>query len=441
MAERTELQEKIGLGEEEESEPHIGYKSEGGKVVESDPSTQEPEDQEKMVGDEIDFHSSNIRGKKHAQSNVWDDQFLHFSKYLRKEFFKDYNIKKMQEMNKENFFHLMLAIVAQVGSYVLLRMYIPDWWKWWAFPLFVFHIWLIQFGEIVHTRAHWPKLMTGSSYMDSFVDTVAIMLTGTSKETFRRRHIVAHYSDVGNLSRMFSDVWLPFVQFPATFYIFPHKLLLMFLDVELCKKESMSRRQLFTEMVMFYLYLAMMVCEVVYLDSYFLCVFHFSTSVVFNGAQVMGAMLAHSGVDKRNSFNSNGLFDWRTATGLFKVSVWFVDFFANGGLSNHGIHHAHTQLPLYMVNRNLRAINKFCLENYENVRYNQILGHIQYEDILKKIPDPTYVDYVIQFLFMFLMLILAAVTIMGLPGIVKSYDIIDFILILKKKNSTPSSYV
>ena len=411
---RTKLQQEIGLGEEE-AEAHPAWEmGKDGKVL-LQPSPEANEEEEDLVDDEVDFHSAKIRGKEHTQSSVWDPQFLQFSKHLRNNFFKDYDIRRMQKMNRESFYHLLMALVAQVGSYLICRIYFPSYWTLWALPLFVFHIWCIQFGEIVHTRAHWPRLMTGSPYMDSLVDTVAIVLTGTSKETFRRRHIVAHYSDVGNLSRVFSDVWLPFVQFPATFYIFPHKLLTMFLDVELCKRENMSRRQLFVEMIMFYGYLAFMVYEALYLNSYFLSVFHFSTSVVLFGAQVMGAMLAHSGIDKRNSFNSNGLFDYRTAGGLWGLSIWFVDFFGNGGLSNHGIHHAHTQLPLYTINQNLREINKYALENFQDVRYNTILAHGIHKDLLEKIPPPKWYDYIMQFILMSFMLLLAALTIMGLP--------------------------
>jgi len=257
--------------------------------------------------------------------------------------------------------------------------------------------------------------MTGSDQMDSLVDTVAIIITGTSKEGFRRRHIAAHYSDVGNLSRIFSDVWIPFSQFPSTFFIYPHKLLMLFLDVEYCRRENLSRQQLMTEMIGFYSYLSLMIYEILFCNSCFLLVFHMGPGVIYHGAQVMGAMIAHSGIDKRNSFNSNALFDWREATGLFQVTLFIVDLFANGGCSNHGIHHAHTQLPLHLINKNLREINSYVLKNFKDVRYNTVLSHNIYGDLHARLPPPQWYDYVIQACFIFVLLAYSAIIIMGAP--------------------------
>jgi len=137
--------------------------------------------------------------------------------------------------------------------------------------------------------------------------------------------------------------------------------------------------------------------------------------VVYHGAQVMGAMIAHSGIDKRNSFNSNGLFDWREAKGLFQVTLFVVDLFANGGCSNHGIHHAHTQLPLHLLNKNLREINAYALKNFKDVRYNTILAHNLYGDLHATLPAPKWYDYIIQATFIFSLLAYSAIIIMGAP--------------------------
>jgi len=137
--------------------------------------------------------------------------------------------------------------------------------------------------------------------------------------------------------------------------------------------------------------------------------------VVYHGAQVMGAMIAHSGIDKRNSFNSNGLFDWREAKGLFQVTLFVVDLFANGGLSNHGIHHAHTQLPLHLLNKNLREINSYALKTFKDVRYNTVNSHFIYGDLHDTLPAPNWYDYIIQAVFVFLLLAYSAIIIMGAP--------------------------
>lgn len=400
MAEtRTPLQKEIGLPVDPSgsAEGHSAFK------------------EVEMSSDEADFHKASIRGYTHTQDNVWDPQFLHFSRWLRTNYFKDITIEKMQQMNRRGFFRLGAALTLQLSLYWILYFTVPQYFYLWGLPLFILNCFLFQAGEIVHTRAHWPKKMTGSDEMDSVVDTVAIMITGTSKEGFRRRHIAAHYSDVGNLSRIFSDVWIPFSQFPSTFYLYPHKLLMLFLDVEYCRRENLSRQQLMVEMIGFYSYLSLMIYELMFSQSCFLFVFHMGPGAVFHGAQVMGAMIAHSGVDKRNSFNSNGLFDWREATGLFQVTLFIVDYFSAGGCSNHGIHHAHTQLPLHMINHNLREINSYALKTYKDVRYNSTLSHLIYADLLKTIPAPKWYDYVIQAILIFCMLGYSAVIIMGAP--------------------------
>jgi len=137
--------------------------------------------------------------------------------------------------------------------------------------------------------------------------------------------------------------------------------------------------------------------------------------VIYHGAQVMGAMIAHSGIDKRNSFNSNGLFDWREAKGLFQVTLFVVDLFANGGCSNHGIHHAHTQLPLYLLNNNLREINSYALKTFKDVRFNSVNSHLIYGDLHATIPQPKWYDYIIQAVFIFSLLAYSAIIIMGAP--------------------------
>jgi hypothetical protein len=190
---------------------------------------------------------------------------------------------------------------------------------------------------------------------------------------------------------------------------------MLFLDVEYCRRENLSRQQLMTEMIGFYTYLTLMIYEILFSETCFLLCFHMGPGVVYHGAQVMGAMIAHSGIDKRNSFNSNGLFDWREAKGLFQVTLFVVDLFANGGCSNHGIHHAHTQLPLHLLNKNLREINAYALKNFKDVRYNTILAHNLYGDLHATLPAPKWYDYIIQATFIFSLLAYSAIIIMGAP--------------------------
>jgi len=400
---RTQLQKDIGLpaNPEESAETHEGF-------VKKEEELQAPDD-------EKDFHTASFRGISHTQDNVWDPQFLEFSKWVRKTYFKDVSIEDMQRINREGFFKLSVSIFLQFTLYWVLYWTVPEYFYIWALPLFVLNCFLVQTGEIVHTRSHWPKRMTGSDQMDALVDSVAIVITGTSKEGFRRRHIVAHYSDVANCSRIFSDVWIPFSQFPASFYVYPHKLLLLFLDVEYCRRENLSRQQLLVEMIGFYTYLSLMLYEVLFANSCFLLVFHMGPGLIYHGSQILGAMISHSGIDKRNSFNSNGLFDWREAKGLLQVTLFIVDLFANGGASNHGIHHAHTQLPLHLINKNLREINAYILKNYKDVRYNNLLSQNIYGDLFDTLPPPKWYDYIIQALVVFIVLAYSAIIVTGVP--------------------------
>jgi len=168
-------------------------------------------------------------------------------------------------------------------------------------------------------------------------------------------------------------------------------------------------------MIGFYSYLTLMLYELLFCNTCFLLIFHMGPGLIYHGAQVMGAMIAHSGVDKRNSFNSNGLFDWREAKGLFQVTLFVVDLFSNGGCSNHGIHHAHTQLPLHLVNKNLREINAYCIKNFKDLRYNNTTSMNIFGDLHATIPPPKWYDYVIHAIWIFSLLGYSAIIIMGAP--------------------------
>lgn len=145
------------------------------------------------------------------------------------------------------------------------------------------------------------------SYPIFCIDLSMMVIAGVSKETFRRRHIAAHYADIGNMARIFSDVWLPFVTFPAVYYLYPHFIFKIALDKEYCKKEKLSRkyddgvvvddeccvvvganigfRQLFIETAGLYVYLLGVVAELYYGGCYLL-VFHLAPLLVYHGGEV-----------------------------------------------------------------------------------------------------------------------------------------------------------
>lgn len=196
------------------------------------------------------------------------------------------------------------------------------------------------------------------------------------------------------------------------------------------------------ETVGLYCYLIMLVVEL-YFGSYYLLVFHLLPLLVFHGGEIMGAMLTHSGIDKRNSFDSNGLFDHK-AEGLFGVMVWLLNTIANEFPINHGIHHAYTQLPLAVVNRDHTFINDYILKSYKNVRYNTVLAHKVQKNLLAKLPPPRWYNYVIQFAVDSLLIIDGILTLVGAPvppPVAFEFLIVDYRLALVPKEQRYANMV
>jgi len=288
-------------------------------------------------------------------------------------------------------------------------------------------LYVIQNEEVVHMRSHWVSNMTGSQALDTLVDYTMMAICGTSKESFRRRHVAAHYADVANVARIFSDVWLPFITLPPIYYLMPHRIWAMAMDKEYCSKEKLNRQQLFIEAIGLYVYMIALFVEL-YLGSFWLAAFHMTPLLIYHASQILAATISHSGVDKRNSFNSNGLFDVDTATGLFKLSLKMVCVLGNWGPVNHAIHHAFSQLPLEIINRDHKQINKYCLETYKNVRYNNMFTMIVHKNILDRLGEPKWYDYCIQFFVTFGVIGLSVLTILGLPvpPVIFELGIVDY---------------
>jgi len=314
---------------------------------------------------------------------------------------------------------LVLYLTMSVAIYVILRKFYSAYVMFWFLPFFLWNLLVvIPKEEIVHMRAHWTTNMTGSGFVDKLIDWTMIFVCGASKESFRRRHIAAHYADIGNMSRIFSDVWLPFITLPPVFYLRPHLLLKMVMDAEFLRKEKMSRSQLVIELVGLWSYLTCLIGEIVLYKSYWLLCFHMCPLIYYHASQILSATISHSGLDKRNSFNSNGLFDPDTvepARGLFSLSLRILTAISCGGMINHGIHHAFTQLPLPIINQEYKIINKYALDTYKNVRYNNVVSMICHKNILDRLPLPRWYDFVAQFFVTLFVNLLSCFTILGLP--------------------------
>jgi len=180
------------------------------------------------------------------------------------------------------------------------------------------------------------------------------------------------------------------------------------------RKEKMNRNQLIIEMFVLYTYMIALFVELFYGSFWLLC-FHMIPLMYFSSTQIISATLAHSGIDKRNSFNSNGLFDPDECKGLFRVSLTVLGLIGNWGVINHAIHHAYSLLPLCVVNEEYKFINKVCLERYKHVRYNQVLAHITNKAAYDLLPPPKWYDYVGQVIFDVICVTGVILSIMGLP--------------------------
>jgi len=360
--------------------------------------------------DEDDFKSLRTR----HQDEIWDRDFAAFAKWMRNTYSSTYTLAVMRKHNYDMFKEFLRNLTISIIVYVTLKYYLPGYSLLWGIVLSYFnykHVILKE--EFIHARAHWPTKMTGSDSADKAIDYSMMILGGGSKESFRRRHIAAHYADIGNMSRVFSDVWLPFVTFPAVYYLYPHLILKIALDKEYCRKENLSRKQLFIETVGLYVYMLGVGVEL-YFGSHFLLVFHLIPLLVLHGGEIMGAIISHSGIDKRNSFNSNGCFG-EDVPGLFGIMIWMLNTLANLFPINHGIHHAYSQLPLDVINRDYKKINKHIKENYPNIRYNEVLSHRVHKNLFAQLSPPRWYDYVFQFIYDIAMFVLAILTIMGAP--------------------------
>jgi len=361
--------------------------------------------------DEDDFQALQQR----VLGEMYDEDFKHFSKWIRAYYGKKYTRPQLREMNMHSTLKFIGAFALSIAMYGVLYKYYLNYALYWFVPFWVFNLlFVITKEEVVHMRAHWTTNMTGSQLMDNLIDWSMMAFTGASKESFRRRHIAAHYADIGNAARVFSDVWLPFVTLPPTFYFQPWLLAKMYMDVEYCKRERLNRSQIFIELIGLYTYLVATFYEL-WSGSFYLLCFHMGPLLYFHAAVILSASVCHSGIDKRNSFNSNGLFDPDTAPPLFALSLRYMCLCGGYTIINHGIHHAYTQLPLEIVNRDYKMINKFIMDNYKNVRYNDTIYSNLYKDLYARLPAPRWYNYVFQFLATSMVFFFTVLTIIGAP--------------------------
>lgn len=349
------------------------------------------------------------------KKEMFESQFLDFMKWFKDDIHDNHTRRDFQHIELKNLLYL-------VGSYafILLPLYLylhsqfSQYALVWGFPLLLLAIFFAQKGEVMHMRTHCPKNLTGISWVDRAIDYFGLALSGISPTLFGRRHIAAHYNDIGNISKLFSELWLTFDKMPLSYYSRPQSLIQFLADPQFCREEKLDRRTLLIETTAFYIYLGALVTELLF-GSYFLLVFHLLPGLLLASSQILGAVIVHSAIDNRNSFASNGIFDYQTAEGLFKVPLWFFGLMNNGFFVNHGIHHAYPQVPLEIINRNYKRYHEKILQDYTGVRYNTVISHVIYKPLLENLRKPNLFDYAIAFLVCNVALLAMMLTIMGLP--------------------------
>ncbi|MCG9892195.1 MAG: hypothetical protein MH252_14100 [Thermosynechococcaceae cyanobacterium MS004] len=364
----------------------------------------------KAFDDYQDFQSHQHLNKQ----EMFDDQFMDFMKWFKKDIHSRYSRKDFQAIERKNLALFIGGFIALFLSYLYLHANFPQYAFWWGISLFIVALFVVQKGEVMHMRVHSPSNLTGVGWIDMSVDRFGLPLTGISPALFKRRHCAAHYNDIGNISRIFSEVWITFDQVPVNYFVRPWTLLKFLFDRQFCQQELINRRKLLIEIVGFYTYITAIALELGH-GSYFLLIFHLIPLNVLAGVQILSAVIVHSGVDRRNSFESNGLFDYRTCQGLFKVPLWLYSLLGNGGIINHGIHHAYPQVPLDLINQDYQRLNQHILERYTNVRYNSVLCMVMHKNLLDRLPPPNLFDYIVTFFLSLLALLASMITVAGAP--------------------------
>jgi hypothetical protein len=349
------------------------------------------------------------------KEEMFDDQFIDFMKWFKQDVRQRYSREDFQKIELSNLLTLAIGYLGIVlPLYLYLHWQFPQYALVWGVPLFLLALFFAINVEVMHMRTHSPTKLTGIGWLDRAVDYLGLAVSGISPNLFARRHLAAHYNDIGIVSKIFSQVWLTFDKFPLSFYSRPQILVKFLQDEGFCREEKLNRKTLLIETIAFYVYLAGVVAEL-WFGSYFLLVFHLLPNLYIASSQIVSAMLVHSSTDNRNSFDSNGIFDPQTAEGLFRVPLWFYGLSNNGFFVNHGIHHAYPQVPLDIINTNYKRYHQKILNEYTGVRYNQTNSHRIYAPLLANLGTPNAFDYGVSAIVSFVASIAMMLTIMGLP--------------------------
>lgn len=324
--------------------PNVSSARQDGFV--SEVSLEEEEERENL-----DF--SNFRRLRAGKriSDLYDEQFLRFCKWMRADIHAHFDPDTFRAVNRHEVFSFAFNYFLLATAYLAAFTLLPSSAEiLWGPLLMVGALSMFAREQVVHARMHYAFNMTDWPWLDAAVDTLLMVFTGVSKEAFYRRHVDEHLTDVSNVARVFGEAWLPFDDLPAVWWAQPWKHIMLTLNRERQRHERYNFRQLVVECVGLHLFLAAVVAELLLAKSHFFLVYHMIPCTLTLGARLMTGMFTHSGIDRRNSFNSCGLFDESEAIGLFAVTLWLINLLSWRGVSNHAVHHGYSQCPIRLVN-------------------------------------------------------------------------------------------
>lgn len=369
-----------------------------------------------------------LRPSKAIESSMFERDFVQFCRWLRAKVHAKHPASTFRDINRHTLYRDLLGYAFIAVAYWTL-WFVASSYTWvWSPPLFVAALYVYRREQLVHARMHYIRNMTGVPLLDRFVDASLIILTGISVQAFYRRHIDEHLSFISNHARVFGSDWQPFDDLPAVFWAKPWSLFRVALDADRCKRDGFHRGHLLWEGIAVHLYLAAVIGELYVGRSCYLFAFHLVPYLITVAARLTTGMLTHSGLDSRNSFNSCGLFDHRTARGLFRIMVLLINTLSDDALSAHPIHHGYSQAPLATLQPILREVNDHCRATYRGVRYNTVLSHVVHENLLARLPPPRWYHYPVQAAVDVAALALSAASILGasVPPILLELAIVDY---------------
>ncbi|MBV9389440.1 MAG: hypothetical protein JOZ78_23710, partial [Chroococcidiopsidaceae cyanobacterium CP_BM_ER_R8_30] len=135
------------------------------------------------------------------KEEMFDNHFVDFMKWFKQDVHQTYTCKDFQKIELRNILTLAIGyLVILPPLYLHLHWRFPQSALAWGVPMFVLAMFFAVKGEVMHMRTHSPTKLTGIGWLDRVVDYLGLAVSGISPNLFARRHLAAHYNDIGIVS-------------------------------------------------------------------------------------------------------------------------------------------------------------------------------------------------------------------------------------------------